>query len=246
MQPTRPEAPASARQRSWSRWLLAALLLLAVAAFYALGLPEYFSWDYLRGRIEQLRAEAHEHQAAALLIFFGVYVASTALSLPVATALTLIGGALFDRWLGTAVVSLASTLGATLAMLASRYVLRDSVQRRFGGRLEALHRGVERDGAYYLLTLRLVPVFPFFLINLGMGLTRMPARTFAAVSWLGMLPATFVYVNAGSEGSRIARPADVLSPGVLISLALLGILPLIVRILARRLKPPPTGDDPPR
>jgi uncharacterized membrane protein YdjX (TVP38/TMEM64 family) len=243
MQPTQPEAPVSPR-RSRSRWLLAGLLLLAVVAFYALGLPDYFSWNYLRSRLDQWRAAVHQHPVPALLIFFGVYVTATGLSLPVATGLTLIGGALFDRWLGTAVVSLASTLGATLAMLASRYVLRDYVQRRFGSRLEALHRGIERDGAYYLLTLRLVPVFPYFLVNLGLGLTRMPARTFAGVSWLGMLPLTFVYVNAGAEGSRIEKPTDVLSPGVLLSLALVGILPLALRMLVRRMRTRPRGDGP--
>ncbi len=241
MQPMQPEAPAPPIPRRWSRWLLAALLLLAVAAFYALGLSGYFSWDSLRGRIDQWQAEVRQHLGMALLIFFGIYVAATALSLPVATGLTLIGGALFDRWLGTAVVSVSSTLGATLAMLASRHVLRDWVQRRFGRRLEALQQGVERDGAYYLLMLRLVAVFPFFLINLGMGLTRMPARTFAAVSWLGMLPATFVYVNAGREWGNIHKPADVLSPGVLLALVLLGLLPLVARKLVRIVRSHRTG-----
>jgi uncharacterized membrane protein YdjX (TVP38/TMEM64 family) len=219
--------------------------VLAVAAFFALGLRDYFSWEFLRGQLDRWKTEVDRHPEAALLIFLGVYVTATSLSLPVATGLTLIGGAMFGRWEGTAAVSLASTLGATLAMLAARYVLRDYVQRRFGARLEALHRGVERNGAYFLLTLRLVPIFPYFLVNLGMGLTRMPARTFAAVSWLGMLPLTFVYVNAGTAGSRIEKPSDVLAPGVLVSLALVGILPLAFRLLVRRYETRPTGEGPP-
>jgi uncharacterized membrane protein YdjX (TVP38/TMEM64 family) len=183
--------------------------------------------------VEQLRALAEEHRALAVLTFLGAYVAITALSLPFAAILSLVAGALFDLVLGTAVVSLASTLGATLAMLSARYLLRDLVQRRYGRRLEALQQGVARDGGYYLFTLRLVPLFPFWLINLGMGLTRMPARTFAAVSWLGMLPATVVYVNAGTEISRIDSPQKVFSPGLWLALALLGLLPLVLRKLVQ-------------
>jgi uncharacterized membrane protein YdjX (TVP38/TMEM64 family) len=208
--------------------------VLAVAGFYALVLRDRLSLDQLRGRLDELRALADEHRVLALLTFFAAYVAVTALSLPVAAALSLLAGALFDRVWGTAVVSLASTLGATLAMLAARYLLRDAVERRYGRRLEALLRGVAREGAYYLFTLRLVLPFPFWLINLGMGLTRMPARTFAAVSWLGMLPGTVVYVNAGTEMGRMRSPADALTPGVLISLALLGVLPLALHKLVGR------------
>jgi uncharacterized membrane protein YdjX (TVP38/TMEM64 family) len=212
---------------------LAAVLLLGAAGFYALGLYRYLSWDYFRSHLDQLQTQVGKHLLLALVLFFCVYVAVTALSLPAASALSLVGGALFGRWLGTGVVSLAATLGATLAFLSSRYVLRGWVQRRFGGRLAAVNRGLERDGAYYLLTLRLVPAFPFFLVNLVMGLTPMRPRTFAWVSILGMLPGTFLYVNAGTELGRLASPRDALTPGLLISLALLGAVPLVLRLVVR-------------
>src|SRR5262249_33433697 len=149
------------------------------------------------------------------VIYFALYVAVAALSLPFATLLTLAGGVLFGRWLGTLVVSFASTAGATLAFLASRYLLRDFVQRRFGRWLEPINRGVEADGAYYLLTLRLVPAFPFFVVNALMGLTPMRVGTYWWVSQLGMLPATFLYVNAGAELGQIQSARDVLSLPVL-------------------------------
>jgi uncharacterized membrane protein YdjX (TVP38/TMEM64 family) len=210
-------------------------VLLAVVLFYALGGHDYVSWDYLREHLDQLRAWSDEHLLAALLLFVLLYVVVTGLSLPVATVLTLAAGALFGTWPGTGVVSVGSTLGATLAFLGSRYLFRDFVRRRFGPRLEALDRGVERDGAVYLLTLRLVPAVPFWLVNLGMGLTAMRTRTFALVSWVGMLPATFVYANAGATLRSLRAPADVMTPGVFASLALLAVLPLALRFAVNRL-----------
>jgi uncharacterized membrane protein YdjX (TVP38/TMEM64 family) len=208
---------------------LAAFLVLAVLGFYALGLHRSLSWDSVRDHLDAWQALGRENLLPALAVFFLVYVAVTALSLPAAAILTMVAGALFGRWLGTAVVSVASTLGATLAFLSSRFIVRDWVQRRLGDRLEAINRGVEEDGAYYLYTLRLVPVVPFFLINLGLGLTPIRVTTFAAVSWLGMLPGTFLYVNAGTELASLDSPADVLSWPVLLSLALLGVVPLAIR-----------------
>jgi uncharacterized membrane protein YdjX (TVP38/TMEM64 family) len=219
-----------------ARWVLAALVVAAVAALFAFRLDRYLSWDYLHDHVDQLHAEVAGRPLAAALIAFAVYVAVTALSIPLATALTLMIGVLFGRLVGIAIVSLAATSGASLAFLASRYLFRDSVERRFAARLAPIDRGVERDGVFYLFALRLTPIVPFFLINLAMGLTRMPLRTFALVSWLGMLPATCLYVNAGAELGQIQRPEDVLSPTVLVSLALLGVLPLAGRLLARRLQ----------
>ncbi|HWG43037.1 MAG TPA: TVP38/TMEM64 family protein [Gemmataceae bacterium] len=216
---------------SWFRWALAAFLLAAIAGFYALGFSDYFSWQYLHEHLDLWKAQTNEHLPTALFLFFLVYLTITALSLPAAALLTLLAGALFDFWLGVAVVSLASTFGATLAFLSSRYLFREWVQRRFGNRLRALDEGVARDGAYYLFTLRLVPIVPFFLINLGMGLTPMPGRTFAGVSMLGMLPGTCIYVYTGRAFASIHSSRDILSPGVLLALALLGITPLLFRKL---------------
>jgi uncharacterized membrane protein YdjX (TVP38/TMEM64 family) len=227
---TAPDRPATQR----GRWALAAVLLLALGAFYLSGLHRHLSWDYFRAHFDLFQAEARQHLILALLLFFLAYVAATGLSLPIATPLSLLGGALFGRWLGSATVAVAATLGATLAFLSSRYLLRDFVQGRFGDRLAPLNRGVERDGGYYLFSLRLVPAFPFFLINLGMGLTPVRTWTFFWVSLLGMLPGTFLYVNAGTALAAIDDPRDVLSPTVLVSLALLGLAPLAFRLLVRR------------
>jgi uncharacterized membrane protein YdjX (TVP38/TMEM64 family) len=219
------------RRALWPRLLLAALLVAAVAGFYLFGFNRYFSWDYFRANRDHFLQEADDRLPTALLLFFVVYTALTALSVPAAVVLTLIGGALFDRWLGTAVVSAASTCGATLAFLTSRYLLCDFVQRRFGERLRRLNEGIERNGAYYLLTLRLVAIFPFYLVNLGMGLTPIRLRTYVWVSWLGMLPVTFLYCNAGAELRGIESPRDAVSLRLLVSLALLGVVPLLIRKL---------------
>src|SRR5262249_18802582 len=157
------------------------------------GLDQYV-WEQMRANLDNWQAQVDEHLVVSLLVYVLVYVAATALSLPAATLVTVVGAALFGRSLGTAgvtaVVSLASTIGATLAFLASRYLLRDWVQARFGNRLAGINRGFERDGGFYLLTLRLVPAFPFFLVNLGMGLTPIRVSTYVLVSWIGMLPGT--------------------------------------------------------
>jgi uncharacterized membrane protein YdjX (TVP38/TMEM64 family) len=246
-----PGSRAAPQPSRWLRWTLATALVLAIVGFYALGLHRYFSWDFVRAHLDAWQEAVRDHLALSLLAFFALYVAVTALSLPAAALLSLVAGALFGRWLGTALISVASTLGATLAFLSSRYLLRDWVQRRFAARLEPINRGIEREGAYYLFLLRLVPAVPFFLINLGMGLTRLRATTFAGVSWLGMLPGTFLYVNAGTELATLASPAGLLSWRVLASLALLGLVPLAIRKLVRwpvrrpaaRSEPEPEGGE---
>jgi pyruvate/2-oxoglutarate dehydrogenase complex dihydrolipoamide dehydrogenase (E3) component/uncharacterized membrane protein YdjX (TVP38/TMEM64 family) len=216
-----------------ARILLLAGLAGAVALFFALGLHEFLTLEAFRehrGRIEAFR---QENMALAAALYAGVYVAVTALSLPGAAILTLVGGALFGLVWGTVIVSFASTLGATLAFLVGRFLFRDAVQRRFGGALEAVNRGIERDGALYLFMVRLVPVFPFFVVNLAMALTPIRTLTYALVSQVGMLPGTAVYVNAGTRLAGIDSLGGILSPGVLLAFALLGIFPLVATWIAR-------------
>ncbi|MFU2487898.1 FAD-dependent oxidoreductase [Thauera sp. WH-1] len=209
--------------------LLLFLLLALAAAFFALDLHQVLTIDGIKAGMSQFAAW---RDASPLLVagaYFVLYVIVTALSLPGAAVMTLAGGALFGLGWGLVIVSFASTIGATLAFLVSRHLLRDSVQARFGDRLAAINDGIARDGAFYLFTLRLVPVFPFFLINLLMGLTPIRLKTFYWVSQLGMLAGTLVYVNAGTELARIKDLSGILSPGLLLSFALLGIFPLLAR-----------------
>ena len=203
------------------------LLALAAAAFLAwqAGLFQLLTLDALKARQAEFQALYAARPLAVLAGFFALYVAVTGLSLPGAAILTLAAGALFGLVTGTILVSFASTLGATLAFLAARYLFRSPVEARFGDRLAAINRGLEKDGAFYLFTLRLVPIFPFFLINLVMGLTRIRASTFAWVSQIGMFAGTIIYVNAGTELAKIDSLKGILSPGLLLSLAALGLFP---------------------
>ena len=225
------------------KWLLVLAVLGLVVAFWALGLGRYFTLAYIKGAQADFAALYAAQPLVVVAAYFVVYVAVTALSFPGAAILTLLGGAVFGLVLGTVVVSFASSLGATLAMLFARYVLRDSIKARFGSRLADIDKGIEREGAFYLFTLRLVPVFPFFLINLLMGLTRMKAATFYLVSQLGMLAGTAVYVNAGTQLGRIDSLQGILSPGLLLSFVLLGVFPLVAKkvidvVKARRVYAP--------
>jgi len=212
-----------------SKLIVIVLLVAAVAAFFAFDLGRFLSLDALRAQQATLATLYAERPLAVIGVYFLVYLAVTALSLPGATILTLAGGAVFGLWIGTLVTSFASSIGATLAFLASRYLFRDAVKKRFGARLEAVDAGLAKDGAYYLFTLRLVPLVPFFVINLLMGLTRMKVLTFYLVSQIGMLAGTLVYVNAGTELARLDSLRGILSPGLVGSLVLLGVFPLVAR-----------------
>ncbi len=212
-----------------SKLLVLVLIAALVAVFFAFDLGQYLSLAYVKSQQAALETYRSEHPLTLALVFFLIYVAVTGLSLPGAAAMTLVVGAIFGLLWGTVLVSFASSAGATLAFLASRFLLRDWVQSKFGAHLNAINAGVEKEGAFYLFTLRLVPLFPFFVINLLMGLTRMPIRTFYWVSQAGMLLGTIVYVNAGTQLGRIESASGILSPGLILSFVVLGIFPLIAK-----------------
>jgi pyruvate/2-oxoglutarate dehydrogenase complex dihydrolipoamide dehydrogenase (E3) component/uncharacterized membrane protein YdjX (TVP38/TMEM64 family) len=218
------------------RIALVLLVLAAVAAWYASGADQWLSLDTVKAQQAWLERLVDERPLLLILIFFALYVGLTAASIPGAVVASAAAGALFGLWTGVLIVSFGATIGATLAFLASRYLFRDWVTARYGRRLEAIDRGLARDGAFYLLTLRLNPVVPYFLINLAMGLTRMRVLPFALVSQIGMLPATFIYVNAGTQIARIDSVRDIASPGLIASLVLLSLFPLIARWIVGALR----------
>jgi dihydrolipoamide dehydrogenase len=215
------------------------ILLLLLGIFFtakAYGVSEYLNFEYLKLQKESLLSTYNENQFLFISIYFLVYVISVAVSIPGATIFTLAAGAIFGVVLGTVLVSFASTLGATLSFLFSRYLLRDSVQKKFGSSMESINKGLEQDGTFYLLSLRLIPAFPFFLINLLMGLSRISAIQFFWVSQIGMLPGTLVYVNAGTQIATLNSTKDILSPTLLLSFVALGLLPLFAKIIVNKIK----------
>ncbi len=222
--------------RSWIRWSLLAFLIVAGLLLWRSGLLAELTLQGLKARQHALGAWVAGNHLLALFGFFLVYVAVAALSLPGAAILTLAAGALFGVFEGTLLTSFASSIGATLAFLVSRFLLRDSLRAKYGQRLRAFDEGIQRDGALYLFSLRLVPAFPFFLVNLLAGLTTLKTGVFYLVSQVGMLPGTIVYVYAGTQLARIDSLAGILSPGLIAAFVLLGILPLLMRWLTRRMQ----------
>jgi pyruvate/2-oxoglutarate dehydrogenase complex dihydrolipoamide dehydrogenase (E3) component/uncharacterized membrane protein YdjX (TVP38/TMEM64 family) len=207
------------------------LIIALIVVFFAFDLGRFLTLDALKSGQATFAAwyDASPWRVAGAYLL--LYVAVTALSLPGAVVMTLAGGALFGLWVGTLLVSFASSIGATLAFLVSRWLMRDWVQGRYGERLAAVNAGMAKDGAFYLFTLRLVPVFPFFIINLLMGLTPIKTRTFYWVSQVGMLAGTLVYVNAGTQLARLDSLSGILSPGLVASFALLGVFPWLAKRL---------------
>src|SRR5215470_17336232 len=223
---------------SMSRGRVVALVAIAtlVAAFFVFDLKSYLSVDYFRAQQAAIDAYFRAHPLRTTAVYFAVYVAVTGLSLPGAAIMTLVGGAIFGLLWGTVIVSFAATLGATLAFLASRYLFREAIQAKFGDKLAAINRGVEKEGAFYLFALRLVPAFPFFVINLVMGLTPIATTTFFWVIQVGMLAGTLVYVNAGIQIAQISSLTGLASPTLIGSFILLGVFPLIAKRTVEALK----------
>lgn len=213
----------------WKKILVVIVVAALVVVFFAFDLQRYLTLAELKARQAEFQQFYVANRLLTLGLYFALYVLVTALSLPGAAVMTLAGGALFGFLPALVVISFASTIGATLAFLVSRFLLRDWVQNRFRDRLAAINRGVEKEGAFYLFTLRLVPIFPFFVINLVMGLTPMRTLTFYWVSQVGMLAGTAVYINAGTQLGQIESLSGILSPGLLLSFVLLGVFPLLAR-----------------
>ena len=223
--------------RRWARWLVVLLALLGLwLAYWYWDLGQWLTLEQLKASRDTLISLYADQPVKTALTFFGVYVLAAALSFPGASILTLAAGAMFGWAMGLLLVSFASSLGALLAFWVSRYLLRDVIEKRFGKLLQPINEGLAKDGTFYLLTLRLVPLFPFWLINLLMGLTKLGARRFYIVSQIGMLVGTAVYVNAGTQLAAIDTAADVLSPGLIASLVLLGVFPLMAKVMVDALQ----------
>ena len=206
-------------------------IIALIIAFRAFHLGDYLSLSYLKESQKHFTMLYENHRALVISVYIAIYLLVTSLSLPGAAVLGLAAGSLFGLLTGTVVVSFASTIGATIACAVSRFILRDWVQKKFADRLKTVNDGVEKEGAFYLFTLRLIPVFPFWLINLIMGLTKMPLKSFYWVSQIGMLPGTIVFVNAGKELAKIDSLSGILSPGLIFSFVLLGLFPLVTKKL---------------
>jgi len=211
------------------KFAIISLIALFIFIFFYFGLHEYANLDTLKAQQTNITEFNNTDPLTAALIFFTVYIVITGLSLPGAAIMTLAGGAVFGLLKGTLLVSFASTIGATLAFLISRYLFREPLQKRFAERLYIINQGIEKDGAFYLFTLRLVPAFPFFIVNIVMGLTPIKTLTYFLVSQLGMLAGTIVYIYAGTQLAQINSLKDIFSAELILSFTLLGLFPLIAK-----------------
>ncbi|MGR5172159.1 TVP38/TMEM64 family protein [Vibrio owensii] len=217
--------------------LILGLILLATIIFLGVNFGQYLTLENAKAQQQSLNSFIDQNFVFAAATYFFAYIAITAFSIPGAAVVTLLGAALFGFWTSLLLVSFASTIGATIAFLSSRYLLREWVQSKFGNKLNAINQGVEKDGAFYLFSLRLIPVFPFFLINLLMGLTPMSVARFYLTSQIGMLPGTAVYLNAGTQLATIDSLSGIVSPTVLASFALLGLFPIIAKWVMNKVRP---------
>ncbi|MDP6437817.1 MAG: VTT domain-containing protein [Gammaproteobacteria bacterium] len=213
------------------RILLAVLIGLLLAGVFWLDLYQYLTLEFYREQQELIQAYVRDNLLLSIVIFFAIYIGATTISLPVAGVMCILSGALFGMVLGTIVISLASTIGAVLAFLVSRFLLQDFVDRHFPKAAQIVNEGLLRDGAYYLFGLRLVPAFPYFVLNMVMGVTHIPVWTYAWVTQVALLPITLVLTNAGEQFALIRTPADIMSPTLMGSLILIGIFPLAAKKL---------------
>lgn len=220
--------------------IILGIIFVALIVLLGVNFGQYLTLENAKAQQAELSAFIADNFTIAAASYFIAYVAITAFSIPGAAVVTLLGAALFGFWTSLLLVSFASTIGATLAFLSSRYLLRNWVQSKFGDKLSAINQGVEKDGAFYLFSLRLIPVFPFFLINLLMGLTPIATTRFYLVSQLGMLPGTAVYLNAGTQLAQIDSLSGIVSPTVLASFALLGLFPVIAKWIMTKIKASPS------
>ncbi len=206
--------------------IIVILVICLIALFRIFNLGDYLSLAYIKESQHKFELLYSENRIPVIAGYMATYILVTSLSLPGATVMGLAAGALFGLLTGTIIVSFASTIGATIACFASRFILRDWIQNRFGDKLKTVNKGIDEEGPFYLFTLRLIPLFPFWLINLVMGLTKMPLKTYYWVSQIGMLPGTMVFVNAGKELGKIESLSGILSPRLILSFALLGLFPI--------------------
>lgn len=239
--PADPDGVAGDGRRHWRRWAVLGAFVAALGLFFALGGDEWLRLETLKAHRDQLLAVTRDHRALALVLAFLAYVAVVALSVPGATVASLAVGFLFGRWVGTLLIVAAATIGATLVFLAARHLFADAARRRLGPRAQRVIHGFEKDAVNYLLFLRLVPVFPFWLANLIPAFTPVSTRTFVLTTAAGILPGTFVFANLGESLGRIQSPDQLLSPRVLTSLGLLGLLALLP-VAVRKLRTPKPGD----
>lgn len=223
------------------RWILLTFLSTGLIASLHFGVSEFLTIGFFQQRMGSFQRLYAAQPSETIAVFLGIYVLITASSIPGATVLALAAGALFGFSLGTILVSFASTLGATLALLVSRHLLRDFVRSKFPARMEQITEGFQKGESLYLLSLRLVPVFPFFLVNLSMGLTSIHPFKFAWLSQIGMLPGTLIYVNAGTQLAKISSVNDVFTPSIAFSLALIGIVPILIKVASLRGRKKPGG-----
>jgi uncharacterized membrane protein YdjX (TVP38/TMEM64 family) len=221
---------------SYAKFIVISIIGVFIILFFAYDLKQYLTLGYFKSQQQAVEAYYSAHPAEAIAIYMLIYIAVTALSLPGATVMNLAGGAIFGFMVTTIIASFASTIGATLAFSASRFLLKDYIQDNFGDKLTAINQGIEKQGAFYLFTLRLFPIFPSFMVNLLMGVSPIRTDIFYLVSQIGTLPATMIYINAGTQLAKITSVQGIFSPGLMFSLMLLCVFPLIANKTVRIIK----------